>query len=163
MKNILFNEDGTMAQLTDLTKVPWNVPIPDKAIGVWVIPDLGVKVPVYKDTHSIQKNAQIVDAENSALYQPYLQAYIISDHAGSSDTWFMEKATLDMDAYFVRPYGTTHYSCYILLRADYHTWGYTQNGQMVMPRSSKDIVCVSCVDSKGKEVYMAIFREAGKV
>lgn len=153
--------------MTDLTKVPRNISIPDKAVGVWVIPDLGVKVPVYKDTHSIQANAQIVDAENSALYQPYLQAYIISDHAGSSDTWFMEKATLDMDAYFVRPSitvpYTTHYSCYAILRADYHPWGYTQNGQMVTPRSSKDIVCVSCVDSKGKEVYMAIFREAGRV
>lgn len=149
--------------MTDLTKVPVGVRIPTNSVGVWAIPDLKVKVPVYKDTHSIQKNADIVDAENSALIQNYCQAQIISDHAGSSDTWFMERATLDMDAYFVRPYGTVHYVCYSLQRVDYHSWGYTQNNQMVTPRSSKDIVCVSCVDSKGKEAYMAIFKEDGRV
>lgn len=150
--------------MTDLTKVPIGVRIPTNAVGVWSIPDLKVSVPIFKDTHDIKRNADIVDAENSALYQPYCQAYIISDHAGSSDTWFMDKVTLDMDAYFVKPTGaTTHYVCYSLQRVDYHTWGYTQNGQMVTPRSSKDIVCVSCVDAKGKEAYMAIFREEGKV
>lgn len=149
--------------MTDLTKIPRNVTIPGNAVGVWVIPDLKVSVPVYKDTHNVKQNTQIIDAENSALYQPYLQAYIISDHAGSSDTWFMQKATLDMDAYFVRPYGTTHYLCYTLLRADYHTWGYTQNGAMVIPRSSKDMFCASCTDNTGKEAYLAVFKEAGKV
>lgn len=149
--------------MTDLTKVPWDTKIPDGAVGVWTVPDLKVSVPVYKDTHNVQRNADVVDAENSALIQNYCQAQIILDHAGSSGVWYMDKATLDMDAYFVRPYGNIHYVCYSLQRADYHTWGYTQNGQMVTPRSSKDIVCVSCVSGTTKEVYMALFREAGRV
>lgn len=152
-----------MAELTDLSKIPLKEKIPQKAIGLWAIPKLNVNVPVFKDTHDIWRNQKIVDDENSALYIPYCQAYMIQDHAGSSKTWFMEKVTLDTDAFFVRPTGTTHYRCYRLARADYHTWGYTINGSMVIPSSSKDIVCVSCVDRSGKEVYMAIFKEAGKL
>lgn len=148
---------------TDLTKVPKNVIIPEKALGVWEIPDIKVSIPVYSWKLNPSNPQKITDAKKSACWQPYCNANIISDHAGSEGTWYMEKITLDMDAYYVKPTGIMHYVCYTLLRCDYHSWGYTQNGAMVMPRSSKDIICASCVDRTGKEAYLAIFKEAGKV
>ena len=147
--------------LTDLSKAPRNVAIPDKAIGVWVIPDLNVRIPVY--SYKLSNPQAVVDAEKSACWQPYCNAYLLSDHAGSEGSWYMERVTLDMEAYFVRPTYTMMYRCYALFRADKYSWGYTQNGSMVMPRSSKDILCSSCVDSKGKEVYLAQFKEVMKV
>ena len=152
-----------MGDLTDLTKIRVKPTIPDKALGVWQIPDIKVSIPVYSNTMYRYDPQKIVDAENSACYQPYCQAYAIYDHAGSNGTWFMNKVTLDMDAYFVKKDVTIKYVCYELCKADKHSWGYTINGQMVMPKSSKDIMCSSCVDSTGKTVYLALFKEDGRL
>lgn len=152
-----------LSQFTDLSRIPLGTKIPDKAIGVWTIPKLQISVPVYSWKLNPGNPQKITDDPDSACWQPYCNAYIISDHAGSNGVWLMEKITLDTDAYFVKPTGTVKYSCYALYRADYHSWGYTQNGAVVVPRSSKDILCASCVDSSGKEAYLAVFKEVGRV
>ena len=152
-----------MGELTDLSKISKKPDIPDKAMGVWQIPDLNVSIPVYSWTLDRYNSQRIVDAENSACHQPYCQANIISDHAGSNGTWYMNRVTLDMQAFFVKKDVTVKYVCYELCKADWHAWGYTINGSMVLPKSSKDIVCASCVDSTGKTVYLALFKEDGKL
>ena len=152
-----------MGELTDLSSLNKKPDIPSKAMGVWQIPDIGVSIPVYSWSTSGYNAAPIVDAENSACYMPYCSSYAILDHMGSNGTWYMDKVTLDMQAFFVKKDITVCYRCYELCKADYHTWGYTINGQMVIPKSSKDIMCVSCADSSGKTVYLAIFKESGKL
>lgn len=152
-----------MTELTDLSSINKKPTIPEKAMGIWQIPSLKIEIPVYSWTLNRTNYQAIVDAENSALYFPYCHAYSINDHAGSNKTWYMEKVTLDTEAFFVKKDVTIKYICYELCKADYHTWGYTINGQMVLPRSSKDIICTSCVDSTGKTVYLAVFKEDGRL
>ena len=157
-----------MAELTDLSKIPWNVIIPDKALGLWTIPDLEISIPVYSWKTNPANTQAIVDAENSACWAPYCNGGLISDHADSVSNcgkgiWRMERVTLDMLAVYIRPDYKMAYRCYALYKADYHTWGYTINGSMVVPRSSKEMLCVSCVDHTGKQVYLAAFKESGRV
>ena len=157
-----------MNGLTDLSSLSKKIEIPDKSMGIWTIPDLDIEIPVYSWKNNMYNSQAIVDEVNSACYSPYCNAFIISDHAGSISTngkgiWQMENVTLDMTAFFRKRDYTMSYTCYSLYRADWHTWGYTINGSMILPHSSKDILCASCVDSTGKQVYLAVFKEGRKL
>lgn len=142
--------------------------IPPKAMGVWQIPSQKVIIPVYHYTVNRYNSQTIVDAENSACMQPYCNANVIHDHAGSVSNngegiWRMNKVKVDDEAYFVKPDGTYLYKCYQVAKVDHRGSYYAINGRMVQPFSSRDILCDSCVDSTGKKVYMAFFQFERKI
>ena len=149
--------------MTDLSKIPRDVEIPENALGVWAVPDLGIKVPVYSWKLNSRLPQAITDADLSACQQPYCNAQIISDHGGSEGTWYMEKVMLGMQAFYVKPEYIMAYTCVGLYIGDYHSWGYTLGSGMIYPASSKNILCVSCADASGKKAFIAEFAEEGKV
>ena len=152
-----------MVELIDLSKLNYNEVVPENALGVWRIPKLDIRVPVYSDKLRPGNTQSITDDPKSACQQRYYTAYMISDHSGAEGTWYMEKVTLGTQAFYIKKNEIVAYSCYELCIADYHTWGYTIHGGVVLPKSSRDILCVSCVDATGKQAYIAIFKELGRV
>ena len=133
--------------------------IPDGADGVWRIPKLHVVVPVY----SGRNGQEIVDREYSAHLRQIGIGREIADHAGSENrmgvkVWYIERVSIGDKAYFELPDRTEEYECYLLCIVDYNTWGLTINGKLVVPYSSTDILCRSCVDDSGKQNYVAMFK-----
>ena len=134
--------------------------IPQGADGVWRIPKLHVVVPVY----SGRNGQEIVDAEYSAHIRQIGIGREIADHAGSENrmgvkVWYMQDVRLGYKAYFELPDRTEEYECYMLCIVDFNTWGLTINGKLLVPYSSTDILCRSCVDETARQNYVALFRK----
>lgn len=137
--------------------------IPDGAEGVWRIPKLHVVVPVY----SGRNGQEIVDREYSAHIRQIGIGREIADHAGSENrmgvkVWYIDRVSLGDKAYFELPGKTEEYECYLLCIVDWHTWCLTINGKLVVPYSSTDILCRSCVDKTAQQNYVAIFKKVSE-
>lgn len=136
--------------------------IPEGADGVWRIPKLHVVVPVY----SGRNGQEIVDREYSAHISQIGIGRAIADHAGSENrmgikVWYMQNVEIGDKAFFELPDRTEEYECYLIAIVDFHSWGLTINGKLVVPYSSTDILCRSCVDDTGEQNYIAIFQRTG--
>lgn len=146
--------------LTSVAAAESPYKIPEGAYGVWRIPKLHVVVPVYSG-----RNAQeIVDREYSAHIRQLGIGREIADHAGSENrmgvkVWYIERVSIGDKAFLELPGKTEEYECYLLAIVDWHTWGLTINGKQVMPYSSTDILCRSCVDETAEQNYIAIFKK----
>lgn len=154
-----------MAELSSMV-FPRPCEIPDKAAGVWQIPDLNVIIPVYNSNY---KNIQqIIDDENSAAMSRWASAYDIGDHCGSLSSngkgkWRMDEVRPGMIGFFVKKAGTTRYVCQMSAIADVKPWGYICYNQLITPRSSKDILNSCCVGKDSSRNYIALFKYDGKM
>lgn len=136
-----------------------NHGIPDGAVGIWEVADIGTKTPVYEDEDG--KLAQYyLDKPNAAYMQSYLPyGTLILDHQNSNingHIWNVGKITLDSTARLVTADKTEEYVCYLVCRAKSGGIGYSIGWNIVKPESENDILCASCASDT--EVYLACFR-----
>lgn len=146
--------------------IPRKCDVPDRAYGVWQIPDLNIMIPVYEGNN--QNHQEIIDKDNSACIEKYGAGRMINDHAGSlsingKGKWRIGDVKPDMVGFLVRPGRTDQYVCTMVCRAERHTHAYVLNGQTLWPRSSTDIACIGCATRDAEEVYIAMFRYKGKI
>lgn len=138
-----------------------NIAIPKNAYGVWSVPSLNIQLPVYLKNNSTRQ--QIVDNKESALIDPWVNAYRICDHFCSvglngKGVWSMQQIMLGAEAYMTKPDGCYQYECYMTAIADVQSYGYTVGGRLLTPLSSLDILNVCCVGLDSKRNYVAVFR-----
>lgn len=145
--------------------IPKKCTIPKGAYGVLQLPLYDIMIPLYEGNAATAQ--KIVDAENSASIHRFGAGRVIADHALSKS--IMDKGIWDVGefhpddvAFIVRPNVTEQYKCLYVARVYVNRSSYTQNGISFYPKQG-DIMCVSCVDSKGKENYLAYFKYAGKL
>lgn len=138
-----------------------NITIPKGAYGVWSVPSLNIQIPTYFKQNS--KRQKIVDDKESALIDPWVNAYQIADHFCSTGingkgVWNMQQIMVGTDAYFTKEDGIFQYECYMTALADVQPYGYTVGGRLLTPLSSLDILNACCVGLDSKRNYVAIFR-----
>lgn len=138
-----------------------DVKIPDGAVGIWWIPDLHIRQPVYRVTWD--KWQEVIDAPESALMETWLTARMIADHSmsrGMDNTgrWNMSYIDLGDHAYFITAEGKALYECYLTAVVDVGTWGFTINGKVLQPASSADIGNRCCVGKDSTRNYIAVFK-----
>lgn len=149
-----------MAELSSFV-LPRPCTIPDKALGVWQIPDLDIMIPVYSANYKdLQK---VIDDPNSAAQTKWCSAVDIGDHYNSVSTngkgkWCMDKIHPGMTAFYVKKTGTSKYTCQFSAIADVKPWGYLCNGNVVQPHSSKDVLNSCCVGSDATRNYISLFK-----
>ena len=135
--------------------------IPEDAVGIWFVPDQHLKQYVYKGTWD--KWQDIVDAKESALIRTWQEARVIVDHCnskgiGGEGLWNASFIRLGDCAYFITHDGKYKYQCYLTAIVDVGSWGYTINGRVLQPTSSKDIANACCVGTDSSRNYIAMFR-----
>ena len=140
--------------------------IPDGAIGIWEVNDLGTKTPVYKiqEKPNYKDIKEIVDAPNSAYLYDYGVAFIVIDHLNSNINgyrWNVSKITVDSMAYFYKDGKTEAYQCYMVCRAK--NWGlfYKVNGEKLLPEDDTEIWCSCCTPEGNSYHYVAMFKFVG--
>ena len=136
--------------------------IPEDAYGVWYVPDLHFACPVYT-AQTWREWQPIIDAEQSMLMLPYLNAMSVSDHHGSRGQdgekgWYVQNIKLLSTAYMITHTETKKYECYLTAVAVPHSYGYLVNGVPIQPTSSTDIMVRCCVGSDATRNYIAMFR-----
>lgn len=139
---------------------PQECEIPADAYGVWQIPELCTITPVYYGAENEQLH---IDAEDSAAIMPFRRGYWIGDHAGSvtnngRGVWEMNKVHVNGVAFMVLPEKTEQYICYMICKAAATGYGYTLDGYGLYPLRSGDIICGSCANADGSQVYLAFYR-----
>ena len=152
----------TVYALPEVYEIPMNCDIPEGAYGVWQVPCIGTRTPLYISKGTGQN---IIDAEDSALYQRYGKGYAIYDHAWSevgNGCWCVEQMEVGCGAFLCRE-GKPEicYEC----TAIYLT---KQNGTLYKCRGSNitigknEIMCLSCAEDDGW-VYVAVFEKVGEM
>lgn len=146
--------------------IPRRCEVPVGAFAVWQIPELDVVIPLYQAKNRTEAQKQ-VDKENSASIYRFGAGRVIADHADSAagkGIWNIGQVKPDMIGYMVMPNGeTTQYMCNQVCHVMVHPSCYTLDGCSVYPRSSTDILCVSCANASGTENYLAVFKYKGKM
>lgn len=146
--------------------IPRKCEVPVGAYAVWQIPDLNVTIPVYQGRGGMDSQRQI-DKENSASIYRFGVGRIIADHAESKagkGIWDISQVRPDTVGFMVMPNGDTiQYVCNQVCRVMVHPTCYTLDGMSVYPRSSTDIMCISCANPQGTENYLAVFKYKGKM
>lgn len=146
--------------------IPRKCEVPVGAYAVWQIPDLNVTIPVYQGSGGMDSQRQI-DAENSASIYRFGIGRIIGDHAESKagkGIWNVGEIRPDMLGFLCMPNGEViKYECNQVCHVMVHPNCYTLDGMSVYPRSSSDIMCISCANPQGTENYLAVFKYKGKM
>lgn len=122
---------------------------------------LNIQMPVYPK--GSLKKQQVVDNEESALIDPWINAYQIVDHFGSDGIngkgiWNMQQIMPGAVAYMTKADGCYQYECYLTAIADVKPYGYTVGGRLLTPLSSLDILNACCVGIDSSRNYVAIFK-----
>ena len=139
--------------------------IPAGALGIWQIPELDISIPVYAGSSVGKTVQQVIDDPHSAAWERWGKAYGIGDHYNSEagkSFWRVERIRPCMLAFFHRKDGIYKYECYSTHVADVKSYGWIVNNNIILPHSSKDIVCSCCVGGDSKRNYLACFRLKGK-
>ena len=146
--------------------IPQKCKVPVGAYAVWQIPDLDITIPLYQGVGRLDSQRK-VDEENSASIFRFGIGRVIADHAESKagkGVWNVGDFKPDMLGFMVMPSGETlKYECNQVCHVMVHTTCYTLDGIGVYPRSSTDVMCVSCVNPQGTENYLAVFKYKGKM
>lgn len=152
--------------MTDFS-IPRSVDIPVGAYGVWQIPALDIAIPVYQTSHKTQTQA-VVDCETSASIRKWGAGRIIEDHLDSvgldgKGVWNVSEFKPDTAAFLVTQTVTYCYRSVLVCRCDRQSNCITLDGRPLWPMRQTNIVCVSCADSEGDELYYAEFKLTGSV
>ena len=153
---------ATVYALPAVYEIPQTYAVSEGAYGSWQVPCIGTRSTLYESPGVGQ---DVIDAENSALYQRYGKGYAIFDHSYSEvggGVWCVETMQAGCGAFLCRE-GKPEvcYECTaIYLAQQVGNYYKTRNG-FVSP-SSKEIMCVSCADEDGW-VYVAIFEKVGEM
>lgn len=146
--------------------VPRKCEIPKGAYGVWQVPDLDIIIPVYSATNA---NAQkIIDNEQSATIRKWGVGRIIEYHLDSiginrKGIWNVGEFKPDTVGFLVTQKTTYRYKAKFSCRAIRQNTCYMLDGVPQWPRYATDIFCISCVDGTAKEIYLAAFKQTGKI
>lgn len=153
----------TVYALPEVYEIPMNVDYPVDCWGVWQVPCLGTRSPLYEAQPSGQQD--VVDAENSALFQRYGKGYGIYDHAWSEvpgGFWCVEQMQVGCGGFLCRE-GKPEvcYECTAIYLAEQKANNYrTRNGNVTL--AADEIMCVSCAEEDGW-VYVAVFKKIGEM
>lgn len=148
--------------------VPQTCEVPKGAYGIWQIPEQNVLIPLYK----APRNAigqKVIDAENSAAFEPYGCANMIIDHADSISNdgkgiWQIGELHPDSMAFLTLANGKTKsYKCALVAHVSVKGSAYLLDGMAMYPNKATDIVCVCCVGSNSNENYWALFKYKGEM
>lgn len=135
----------------------YDVEIPDGAYGLWECPELGTYTPLY---FSDKKAQRIVDQRNSAVIRIYDDGLRISDHADSlllGGRWNVNNMKVGGSAFLHKADGTQEYTCIAILLCDEtHEKLYKFQG-MDVHTAANDLICVSCANDDGSQVYVAYY------
>lgn len=139
--------------------------IPEGAYGIWYVPLIKVKLPVYfkPDAAHLQ---DVIDRENSALIDNWGKAYRIVDHFGSDSMdgkgiWNVQDIKAGTIAYMIKPDGWYKYEC--CLTGIAKVYPYMIDGRVLLPMSSLDILCACCVGIDSTHNYVALFKYVRKI
>lgn len=152
---------ATVYALPSVYEIPATVDYPVDCWGVWQVPCIGTRSPLYTSPGVGQ---DVIDAENSALIYKYGKGYTIIDHSGSEmnggHIWAVEDMQVGCGAFLCREGKPEKcYECTAIYLAQQNTNGYWYHGKKIVPDANA-IVCVSCADTDGW-VYVAYFEFIG--
>ena len=140
-----------------------SVKLPSGCVGLWETPTIGTKSYLYKSpANTMAQNQKVVDRENCALWWPYGKGHAVCDHADSvlpGGLWRVQDITVEDNATLTLPDGTRkYYTCMGLLRCRRRPRDYAWNNAPFAPLAKEDVVCISCANASGSEVYVAYFK-----
>ena len=143
-------------------EIPQETKIPEDAVGIWQVPELGTSSPLYAGE---QIGQEIVDREDSALIRSFGRGRIICDHLDSrvgGGIWNVGEMKVGSTAFLILPDRTLSYRCTAVWIVKDGAYSYTWNGAAVWPAHSTDIMCASCAITEG-ENYLACFEYVGEM
>lgn len=154
----------TAYALPEVYEIPMTVDYPVDCWGVFQVPVLGTRSPLYEAPPSEWQD--VIDAENSALIYNYGKGYAILDHAGSEmnsgHIWAVEDMQVGRGGFLCREGKPEKcYECTAIYLAQQNVNGYWYHGKKIVPDANA-IVCVSCTDTDGW-VYVAYFEYIGEM
>ena len=137
--------------------------LPSGCVGIWDAPTIGTRSYLYKSSsNTLAQNQKVVDRENAALWWPYGKGHAVVDHAESElpgGIWRVQDITIEDNATLTLPNGTRkYYTCVGLLRCRRRPKDYAWNNAPFAPLAKEDVVCISCANASGSEVYVAYFK-----
>ena len=154
---------ATAYALPESYEIPMICEIPEGAYGVWQVPCLGTRSPLYT---SAGVGQDVVDAEKSALIRRFGKGYAIHDHAGSElgagHFWNVEDMQVGCAGFLCRE-GRPEicYECTAIFLAQRNGSAYKCRGAKITLKSS-EIMCLSCTEDDGW-VYVAVFEKVGEM
>ena len=143
-------------------EIPQETGIPEGAAGVWQVPDLGTRSPIYTSTGVGQ---DVVDREDAALLRNYGRGRLICDHLGSEvggGIWDVSEIRVGSAGFLILQDRTLCYRCTAVWIVKDGTYCYTYNGAAIWPAHSTDILCASCAITEGED-YLACFEFTGEL
>lgn len=149
----------TVYALPGVYEVPAPNDYPVDCWGVWQVPCIGTRSPLYEGKGIGQ---DVIDADNSALIRKIGKGYGIFDHAGSEITghfWNVEEIKPGSGGFLCRE-GKPEvcYECTAVYLTQQVGNSYYYHGKTIVPGTG--IICVSCADEDGW-CYVAVFEKVG--
>ena len=143
-----------------------DVEIPKGAYGVWYVPKLQIQLPVYFKGNETKQ--AVIDREQCALIDNWVNAYRIVDHFGSEGMeskgdWNIQNVMPAARAYMIKPDGKYLYECYMTGLVDVKSYGYMMCGRLVTPASSLDILNACCYGADSTKNFIAVFKQKKKL
>ena len=140
-----------------------TINLPKGCVGVWDAHTIGTKSYLYESPkNTTAQNQKVVDRENCALWWPYGKGHAVCDHAESElpgGLWRVQDISVDDNATLTLPNGTRkYYTCMGVLRCRRRPRDYAWNNAPFAPNAKEDVVCISCANDSGTEVYVAYFK-----
>ena len=153
----------TAFALPEVYEIPQTVDYPVDCWGVWQVPCIGTRSPLYTSDGLGQ---DVIDAENSALYQRMGKGYAIYDHAGSElnggHIWAVEDMQVGCGGFLCREgKGEICYECTAIYLTEQRGNDYYWHNRAIRPEQDC-LICVSCADEDGW-VYVAYFEYVGEM
>ena len=137
----------------------FSSPAAAEPIGFISVPGIKITMPLY--TAGDKKPQEIIDDENSALFNRWGRAYQIEDHAFSEDIngnqWNIQKIFPGAYAWIYTEDKTFFLECYFTGKTNYIEGNEYLNNTLITPNSSTDIMLVCCAENS-KHHFVAVFR-----
>ena len=152
----------TVYALPEVYEIPMTVDYPVDCWGVFQVPCIGTRSPLYEATPSEWQD--VIDADNSALIRRYAKGYAIHDHAGSvlnsGHLWRVEDMQVGCGGFLCREgKGEICYECTAIYLTEQRGNDFYWHNKAIRPEQDC-LICVSCADEDGW-VYVAYFEMVG--
>lgn len=152
----------TAYALPEVYEIPMACEYSPEAYGVWQVPCIGTRSPLYFTRGSMQ---EIIDEENAALIRRYGKGYAIYDHADSYvglGYWRVDEMQVGCGGFLCRE-GKPEavYECTAIYLAEQKGDAYYWHGKKLAP-GENEILCLSCADEDGW-VCVAVFEFIGEM
>lgn len=139
-----------------------EIEYPKGSVGLWECPALKTQSWLYQSpVNNTANNQKIVDRDDCALWWKYGKGYAVIDHADSEvgeGSWNVNRMRVDDLATRTTPDGKSYYICIAVVVGTRRKYNYAYEGKTFAPTKKGDVVCISCANEDGSQVYLAYYR-----